>query len=119
MTISGSLKNLMISDNVPFSGISGAMKVVNANRMTGSNEDKMLVVSPGNWSSGRLAGLKVSNGLASIFFIAFAKIGPATITVGIATMKPYISVVPISALKVPTRAVGEGWGGRKPCVTES
>ncbi len=45
--------------------------------------------------------------------------GPAIIMVGIAIQIPYSSVNPIFPLNCITRATGEGWGGKKPWVTDS
>ena len=48
-----------------------------------------------------------------------ANTGPAMIMAGIATMRPYSSVVAMSAPNIGNMAVGAGCGGRKPCVTDS
>ena len=44
--------------------------------------------------------------------------GPATIMAGIAIMMPYSNVFPILALNMAAIAVGAGWGGKYPWVTE-
>ena len=37
----------------------------------------------------------------------------------LAIIRPYIKVFPISALNITAIAVGEGCGGRNPCVTDN
>jgi hypothetical protein len=67
-------------------------------RITGSNAEKKLVQNPGNSLS--FSGLLITNscnGLALILLTALDSIGPDTIIAGIATIIPYINVLPISA----------------------
>jgi hypothetical protein len=75
---------------------------------------------PGISSSERTFGLTNSlSGAAGMFLNALAKKGPAITMAGMAIIIPYTSVFPIFALNIIEIAVGEGWGGKKPWVTES
>ena len=53
-----------------------------------------------------------------IFFSVRLYTGPASITEGMASNKPYRRVMPISACNWVISATGEGCGGRKPWVTD-
>ena len=53
-----------------------------------------------------------------MFLIVLVNIGPAIIMAGIAIIIPYNSVLPISALNIVDIAVGAGWGGKNPWVTD-
>ena len=85
---------------------------------TGSSAVVTLTKKPGSWDSSIFFGRKVDSGLQWTFFNVLANNGPAKIIAGIATMIPYNNVLPISALSCVTNAAGDGWGGKKPCVTD-
>src|SRR5690606_23460902 len=92
MTMSGSLIKVSVVARLPSVGITGRSNVVMAINPTGSNDEIMLFINPGNCSSGKVEGLKISSGFESIFFNVLEKMGPAMITEGIATMMPYSNV---------------------------
>src|SRR5687768_6266093 len=118
ITMAGSLMNMISFFAALSSGIRPLTMVVSARRITGSSEEKMLMLNDGSLSSGIGSAVNVSGISGFILLRVFAKIGPAITTVGMAMMIPYKRVLPMSAPNWSTSAVGEGCGGRNPCVTE-
>ena len=82
---------------------------------TGNKARKKLSKTPGNFLSSvstfTSAGISIFN-----LFKNFPRKGPAIITTGIEITRPYINVLPRSALNAPTKNIGPGCGGKKQCV---
>src|SRR5262245_15463430 len=119
ITITGSPMNCTIFFMLSFSIFNKGINVDKARKITGNNADIKLLNAPCIESAGILLALNVLMGTVTIFFNVFEYHNPAMITVGMASINPYKSVWPRLALNCATNAVGEGWGGKKPCVTDS
>ena len=86
---------------------------------TGDSEvNRLLVIEGNSLSLNFFVETNSLSGVAFTFFKNFVKIGPEIIIAGIAIINPYINVLPMSALNKIAKAVGAGWGGRYPWVTD-
>ena len=104
--------------SVSFATVSSSMSI------TGSRMEKSVSPKPGAVIPSRPSVLGIGGGCASTSRTARrAKIGPATIAVGMPMRKPHISTSPIfgfspNSANFAIAATGPGCGGITPCITE-
>src|SRR6187551_981705 len=109
MTMSGLVQNLSIGCQL--SGAIGTA-IEQAMSATGSSALAKQLNVLGSSLSGRSGATNSVIGFDSTLRNRRAYNGPAQIIAGSATTRPYISVVPMSAPKIGSIAVGAGCGGR-------